>query len=85
MEPGEKHSKQLFGENIVKGIDEKEQGGFLSGTECIYSSSFLLLFFLAFHTVKSICECVPSHFSRVQLFATLWIVAHQAPLSMGIL
>ena len=24
-----------------------------------------------------------SHFSRVQLFATLWTVAHQAPLSMG--
>ena len=27
--------------------------------------------------------CLLSHFSRVQLFATLWIVAHQAPLSMG--
>ena len=24
-----------------------------------------------------------SHFSRVQLFATLWTVAHQSPLSMG--
>ena len=27
--------------------------------------------------------CVLSHFSRVQLFATLWTIAHQAPLSMG--
>ena len=27
--------------------------------------------------------CVHSHFSCVQLFATLWTVAHQAPLSMG--
>ena len=27
--------------------------------------------------------CVLSHFSRVQLFATPWTVAHQAPLSMG--
>ena len=27
--------------------------------------------------------CVLSHFSHVQLFATLWTVAHQAPLSMG--
>ena len=27
--------------------------------------------------------CVLSHFSRVQLFATLWTVAHQTPLSMG--
>ena len=26
---------------------------------------------------------VPSHFSRVRLFATPWTVAHQAPLSMG--
>ena len=24
-----------------------------------------------------------NHFSHVQLFATLWTVAHQAPLSMG--
>jgi len=24
-----------------------------------------------------------SHFSHVQLFATLWTVAHQAPLSLG--
>ena len=27
--------------------------------------------------------CVLSHVSRVQLFATLWTVAHQAPQSMG--
>jgi len=27
--------------------------------------------------------CVLSHFSHVRLFATLWTVAHQAPLSMG--
>ena len=26
---------------------------------------------------------VLSHFSHVQLFATLWTTAHQAPLSMG--
>ena len=29
------------------------------------------------------CTCVPSHFSCVQLFMTLWTVAHQVPLSMG--
>ena len=28
------------------------------------------------------CACVLSHFSRVWLFASLWTVAHQAPLSM---
>ena len=27
--------------------------------------------------------CIPSHFSCVQFFATLWTVAHQAPLSIG--
>ena len=28
--------------------------------------------------------CMLSHFSRVWLYATLWTVAHQAPLSMGL-
>ena len=32
--------------------------------------------------LKHLC-CVLSRFSRVQLFVTLWTVAHQAPLSMG--
>ena len=31
----------------------------------------------------STCVCVPSHLSRVCLFATPWTVARQAPLSMG--
>ena len=29
--------------------------------------------------------CMLSHFSHVQLFATLWTVAYHAPLSMGFL
>ena len=29
------------------------------------------------------CACMLSHFSQVWLFATLWTIAHQAPLSMG--
>ena len=29
----------------------------------------------------NVCACVLSCFSHVQLFATLWTVAHQAPLS----
>ena len=32
---------------------------------------------------KILCACMPSHFSHVWLFATLWTVAHQASLSMG--
>ena len=31
------------------------------------------------------CSCVLSCLSHVQLFATLWTVSHQAPLSVGIL
>ena len=27
--------------------------------------------------------CVLSHFGHIQLFVTLWTVAHEAPLSMG--
>ena len=34
------------------------------------------------HTVKS-TVCLLSRFSHVGFFATLWIVAHQSPLSMG--
>ena len=30
-----------------------------------------------------VCVCMLSHFSHVQLFATPWSVAHQAPLSLG--
>ena len=30
-----------------------------------------------------ICACMLGHFSHVWLFATLWTIAHQAPLSMG--
>ena len=29
------------------------------------------------------CMCMHSHFSHVELFATQWTVAHQAPLSTG--
>ena len=32
---------------------------------------------------KNRCVCMLSHFICVQLFATLWTVARQAPLSMG--
>ena len=35
-------------------------------------------------TFKIVCRvCVLHHFGRVQLYVTLWAVAHQAPLSMG--
>ena len=37
---------------------------------------------LKYHEVT--CACVLSHFSHVWHIATLWTVAHQAPLSMGL-
>ena len=33
--------------------------------------------------VKHVCACVLSCFSRIRFCATLWTIAHQAPLSMG--
>ena len=35
------------------------------------------------HICHCLYSCVLGHFSRVQLFATLWAIAHQASLSMG--
>ena len=35
------------------------------------------------HVEGKECACVLSCFSSVRLFATLWTVAHQAPLAMG--
>ena len=37
----------------------------------------------AMHPGTDLYACVLSPFSRVQLFATLWTVAHQVPLFMG--
>ena len=34
-------------------------------------------------TSLNLCVCLLNHFSCVQLFLTLWIVAHRASLSMG--
>ena len=34
-------------------------------------------------SLKDLEKTLLSHFSRVQLFVTLWTIAHQAPLSMG--
>ena len=35
------------------------------------------------YIIRALCICMLSSFSHVQLFATLWTVPHQAPLSMG--
>ena len=34
-------------------------------------------------SIDSMCARTLSHFSCVWLFATLWVIAHQAPLSLG--
>ena len=41
---------------------------------------------LNFHVIKKVCVhvCVLSRFSHVQHFATLWMVARQSPLPMGV-
>ena len=47
-----------------------------------HNFSFLIGKHLGLELMNFICA-VLSRFSHVQLFATLWTVAHQAPLSMG--
>ena len=41
--------------------------------------------YIQYPVINHVYACVLSHFSRVQLFATPWTVACQAPLSMGFL
>ena len=45
----------------------------------VWNSTTLLLLFIFW----SFACCMLSHFSCVQIFVTLWTVAHQAPQSMG--
>ena len=40
---------------------------------------------MVFPVVMYKCACVLSHFSAVQLFVTLWTVAHQDPTILGFL
>ena len=44
---------------------------------------FLIWAQFSFYSVKTLAH-VLSHFSHVRLFVTLWTVAHQAPLPMGL-
>ena len=75
---------------------EKVWGSFcvsnvVSCSGCVYMGVFTVWNSPASAQVQSTCleglvklrpkNCVPSRFSRVQLWATLWSVAHQAPLS----
>ena len=43
----------------------------------------VLFLFLSFDLLNNPVRIVLSHFSHVQLFVTLWTIAHQVPLSMG--
>ena len=59
------------------------RGGF--GEEWIHAYKWLSPFTVHLKLPQhfSLALCTLSCFSRVRLFATLWTVAHQAPLSMG--
>ena len=57
-----------------------------SGAICILSILIITLLFIIIFYRYLLCACMLiSHLSRVCLFETLRAVAHQAPLSMGIL
>ena len=48
----------------------------------MFVQGYLLMHVHTLTEMTHICACVLSHFSRVQLFATLWSVACYIPLSM---
>ena len=53
----------------------------------LYEKSFstvLPYFIMPNHRFSHMACCVLNHFSHVQFFMTLWAVAHQAPLSIGL-
>ena len=54
------------------------------GMEHFKGSENTLYDIIVMETHHYMCACVLSCFSRVRLCATLWTVAHQAPLSMGL-
>ena len=51
---------------------------------CIEIENWIFIFKVCFIKLKQLTKyTILSQFSCIQLFATLWTVAHQAPLSMG--
>ena len=48
----------------------------------VYTCVYLCVYVIVYVCV-CVFMCMLSHFRCVQLFATPWTVAHQAPLSMG--
>ena len=64
----------------------KQQTGTKLGKE-FDKAVYCYLFYLTYMQGVCVCVCmrmcVLSCFSHVQLFATLWTIAHQTPLSMG--
>ena len=51
--------------------------------ECIYTCNWIIVLYSRNQHNTGNQLCGGKSLSRVQLFATLWTVAHQAPLSMG--
>ena len=49
----------------------------------MYTTQEIKFNFLVNCNFKISMRCVLSCFNRVRLFATLWTIAHQAPLSKG--
>ena len=86
----------MFVESQIKVlIQDLLRIGLLRPNECHCCSTETVLTNTGFYSLQVTWElrggeaqvmgCMLSHFSRVQLFATPWIVARQASLSMGIL
>ena len=75
-------TKDFFLFHLILQMFVKSQRLYFNIFLCIKSLGNAMLL-LCFWSHLCAHNPVLSHFSRVQLFATLWTVAHQAPLPMG--
>ena len=76
--PGLQHCRQILYQLSYQGSP------FLRMYVCVYIYIHTHIYMcVCIHIYVCTCVCVPSHVSCVQLFATPWTVAHQAPLYMG--
>ena len=57
---------------------------FLSVCVCVYTERELIICVCTYiHILICVRVCMLSRFCQVQIFVTLWTIAHQAPLPMG--
>ena len=75
--------KQITNENLLYSTGNSAQCSAVTKREYMWICVYTQLTHFAIQQKWTQCASVLSCFSRVQLFATLWTIVRQAPLSMG--